>query len=85
MPLIKEFRCQECGIKQEQYVDTMTKSILCQECGGHATSVISAVTSLLEGVSGDFPGASFKWNKKREQKMKQEQAQGKTAFGQLDH
>lgn len=53
----------------------------CHECGGTTRYIISGTSFRLEGCTGDFPGAHMKWAKKRDQKIKQEQAQGITPMG----
>ena len=35
----------------------------CGVCGGASKRIISPVRCSLEGVTGDFPGAKFKWDK----------------------
>jgi Zn finger protein HypA/HybF involved in hydrogenase expression len=35
----------------------------CGVCGGDALRIISPVRCSLEGVTGDFPGAKFKWER----------------------
>jgi len=45
---------------------------VCQSCSGVAEKVRAVPNFQLEGVSGDFPTATDKWVKKREQKMAQE-------------
>ena len=82
---IRDFRCYDCGIAAEHFVENDTDTVACQSCGGVATKIISPVSFTLEGVSGSFPGAHMKWEKRREEKMKQERADGHTAFGESDH
>lgn len=67
------YRCRECG-KEEILERTMSdmSEVHCS-CGGECFSVInSAPTVSLDPISGDFVGATDKWVKHREQKMKQE-------------
>jgi hypothetical protein len=44
----------------------------CPECETPAHMKISAVRSALDPISGDFPGATMKWENNRKQKMAQE-------------
>ena len=85
MRTINDYRCHDCGIAQEHFVENGTETVTCQSCSGVATKIISPVQFTLEGVSGSFPGAHMKWDKRRQEKMKQERAQGITPFGQSDH
>ena len=84
MKVLRDYRCNHCGYTFESFWDNSDQPPQCHECGGETRSIISGTSFRLEGTSGDFPGAHMKWEKKREQKMKQEQAQGITAFGQPD-
>ena len=44
----------------------------CPECGREAVQMLSTPTVKLDALSGDFPGETMKWEKKRNQKMAQE-------------
>ena len=81
---IRDFRCDHCGYTSET-MSGNSPSPQCHECGGPTRYIVSGTSFTLEGVSGDFPGASFKWEKKRDQKMELERAQGMTPYGQDDH
>lgn len=57
-----DFKCDK-GHVTEKMVDANTSSIHCPECGELATKQLAAPMSVLEGVSGAFPGAAMKWDK----------------------
>lgn len=44
----------------------------CPTCGGNSSKIISAPMTVLDPISGSFPGATMKWAKDREQKIKHE-------------
>ena len=81
---IRDYQCIDCGNLSETYLGN-DPAPQCHECGGATKYIITGTSFTLEGVSGSFPGAHLKWDKKRAQKMKQEQAKGITAFGQPNH
>ena len=57
----------------EKFCDENLQTAVCPECGELSNRIISAVRCNLEPFSGAFPGAYESWNRKRLQKMKQEQ------------
>ena len=57
----------------EKFCDETLKTAICPECGELSNRIISAVRFDLEPFSGAFPGAYAAWNRKRAEKMKQEQ------------
>lgn len=64
-----DFRCTE-GHLTEKYVDLSDDHThRCNECGSEAKRVISAVSFVLEGVSGHFPTASDQWAKRRKEQI----------------
>ena len=67
-----EFACAE-GHITERFVDTETRTTDCSVCGKLAERIISQPMVKLEGVSGAFPGAYHAWERKRTEKLKQEQ------------
>ena len=69
--MLFDFKCEK-GHVTEKLVRSDTKEITCPECDSPALKQISAVRSKLDHISGDFPGATMKWAKQREQKIKQE-------------
>ena len=56
----------------EKYTDENNRSVICPQCGELSNRIISPVRCELDGCSGDFPGASISWAKKRAEKLKQE-------------
>lgn len=63
MKRIYEFKCAE-GHISEAYCSFEDKQISCKVCGLPADRIISAPSVALEGVSGHFPGAAMKWERK---------------------
>lgn len=68
---IFEFQCSD-GHVTESFIDDSIREAPCKTCGNVATRLVSAVKSSLDTVSGDFPGATMKWARDREQKIRQE-------------
>ncbi len=71
MAIIIDFRCDN-GHTTEKFIDSKTTEIECPECSLMASRIISPVRSLLDPISGDFAGATMKWARDRERKMKKE-------------
>ena len=71
MRAIFEFRCED-EHTNESYVDSECMSINCTDCDKIARRIVSAVRSKLDPISGDFMGATTKWEKNRTQKLQQE-------------
>ena len=66
-----DFRCVK-GHVYEHMIDVETRTVKCKTCGRPAQRMLAAPRSQLDGCSGDFPSAAMKWEKKREEKMRQE-------------
>jgi hypothetical protein len=66
-----EFKCED-GHISEQLANDDVYTSTCRECDKPATRLISAVRVNLDPISGDFPKATNKWVKNREQRMKLE-------------
>jgi len=66
-----EFMC-DVGHIQERYIDSTVTAVFCECCEGTAERIVSAVRCKLDPISGDFMGATRKWEKNREQKLQQE-------------
>ena len=68
-----DFRCTN-GHTFEEFVEGDTTSSRCG-CGANATKIVSATQHILNGASGDFPGAYYKWETDRAKKIEQERKQ----------
>ena len=75
MLIIFDFQCEE-GHVHEAMVnrDEVTEEYRrdCPECGGASSKMISPVKSVLDPISGSYPGATMKWAKDRQAKIKHE-------------
>lgn len=73
MPMY-EYLCSTCNtlVEELRKMDEREIPAVCPNCDSDARFIISAPRIDLEGISGDFPGAYDRWEKKRMQKMKQE-------------
>lgn len=71
MRIIRDFQCANKHVT-EKYIDNTVDTVECPECGAEATRIISPVRSMLDPISGHFPGATQKWVNQREQHMKLE-------------
>lgn len=64
MRIISDYRCIDCSKEFEAYAER--EALVRCECGAEAKRLISPVKCKLEGTSGDFPGAAFKWKREHE-------------------
>lgn len=71
MRRIYDFRCSE-GHLFEKFIDSDIKSIDCDICGQPSTRVVSCAAPMLDPISGDYPSATMKWAKMRQEKIKAE-------------
>jgi len=69
--MLFDFKCDSDHIT-EKLVKSDTTDIECPVCGNKALRQISAVRAKLDHISGDFPGATMRWAKQREQQIKHE-------------
>jgi hypothetical protein len=67
MKVILDFRCKSTDYVFERIVDNTTKEVRCN-CGATAKRLISPVKCQLDGASGGFPGAHYKWTREHEAK-----------------
>jgi len=67
-----EFCCEH-GHITEAYIDSEVRTIVCEVCDEPAERIVSRPMVKLEGVTGDFPGEYMRWERKRAEKLKQEQ------------
>jgi hypothetical protein len=63
---IREFRCAS-NHTEERFVDDNVTAGYCKQCGMANKRIISAVRCKLDPTTGDFPGATMKWIKEKEQ------------------
>ena len=63
-----DFKCSQ-GHREEHFVEPDVRTVVCRACGGAAARLLSAPRISLEGLSGDFPTAADKWEKRRESHM----------------
>ena len=66
-----EFRCEN-GHTIERFEREEVRWVNCSECNTLAQRIISAPRIGLDPISGDFPGATMAWERRREEKMAQE-------------
>jgi|TARA_R110000822_G_scaffold43512_2_gene117365 hypothetical protein len=69
--MLFDFKCGRDHVT-EKLVKSDVKEITCPVCKNKALRQISAVRSKLDHISGDFPGATMKWARQREQQIKHE-------------
>jgi len=70
---IYEYVCKRCDDAFDALVRMDDRLVQpCPECGEASDMKISAPTIGLDPISGDFPGATSKWERNRKQKMAQE-------------
>lgn len=82
---IRDCRCKDCGYQFETYLGNYPPP-QCHECGGDSKYIVSGTSFTLNGSDpAGFPTAHAKWAKKRQQKMREETAQGITPMGQDNH
>lgn len=61
---VYDFKCTN-GHTFEDFVESGTTVSRCG-CGANATKIASATSCVLDGASGDFPGAHMKWVREHE-------------------
>lgn len=59
----------------ETFIDSEARVAVCPHCGELSNRIVSTPRIALDGCSGDFPGESMKWERKRAEKLKQERKQ----------
>lgn len=75
MPMY-DYDCEHCGASFEALNKISERqSSQCPECGEVAVQRVSAPMVSLDGTDKSFPGAWYKWEKKRNQKIAQERKQ----------
>lgn len=68
---IYDFQCPN-GHIFESFVDPQLMHLPCTQCTDVADRLISPVRSILDPISGTFPGATMKWARDRAVKLEQE-------------
>jgi len=56
----------------EAFVDSECRETECTECDTKAKRIVSAVKSVLDPISGTFPGATMKWARHRQKTIQHE-------------
>lgn len=59
-----DFKCTECNLVEEQWVDSSDEFTTCHECGETARRIISPVSTKFKGVG--WPDADDKWARDHE-------------------
>jgi len=72
MMVFNDFQCPN-GHKRERFVDNNLKTLQCDICDAEAHKVQASIRFQLDGVSGDYPTAADQWDKRRKQKLKEEE------------
>ena len=62
MKVLYDARCESCNNVDEMY-GRKEDAVRCSVCSSPSHAIISPVTFILDGSTGDFPGAAMKWNK----------------------
>jgi len=75
MLIIFDFQCEqghvhEAMVNRNKVTEGYKRD--CPECGGSSSKMISPVKSVLDPISGSYPGANMKWAKDRQAKIKHE-------------
>ena len=76
--MLYEYRCRTDGVFEAWKPLDERYEAPCPKCGRLCPKILSAPRVKLDPLSGDFPGATMSWTKKREEKMRQEVKQDKT-------
>ena len=71
---IYEFLCPD-GHTNDEFVDEAVRQTECETCGKESTRIVSAVTSTLDPLSGDYPSSTMKWAQHRQHQIQKERKQ----------
>ena len=71
---IYEFLCPD-GHTNNEFVDETVRQTECETCGKESTRIVSAVPSVLDPLSGDYPSSTMKWAQNRQQQIQKERKQ----------
>lgn len=69
MRVLFDSRCASCGNIDEVF-GNKSDSCRCTKCNSVSQAIISPVRSMLEGLTGDFPGAAYRWQREHERAAK---------------
>lgn len=67
--MLFDFKCPD-GHITEHLVTSDTTEVRCTECEKTASRMITGTTTVLDAISGDFPGATIAWARKHEKAAK---------------
>ncbi len=56
----------------EKFTDEDNRTVVCPHCGELSNRIVSTPRIALDGWSGDFPGETMQWERKRAEKLSQE-------------
>lgn len=68
--MLFDFKCEDCNKVEEHWVASDCRQVRCKVCDGTANRMISGVMTILDPMSGDFPGSTLKWARHHEQMAK---------------
>jgi hypothetical protein len=71
MKRIYDFQCPN-GRTFEKYIDSEISEVDCDICKQKSTRLISCRGLVLDPISGDYPTATMKWAKMRQERIKAE-------------
>jgi predicted nucleic acid-binding Zn ribbon protein len=72
-----DFQCAK-GHVTEHLVESEVTSVDCPHCGNEAMRLISCPRIALDGISGDFPDATRKWERNRQSHIAWERKTGRS-------
>jgi len=68
---IYDFKCDKCNTVVERLTFYSERDLPCacskEGCDGESHFIMSASHFFLEGITGEFPGAAMKWDKRHSQ------------------
>ena len=67
-----DFLCPN-GHMQERFISVEAETVSCNVCDNKAFRQLSTPQVKLEGVTGNFPGAAMKWERKHREQLAKEQ------------
>ena len=71
MKRIYDFKCPD-GHYAERFVEESVYLDTCEICNQETARVVSCAPPMLDPISGDYPTATMKWAKMRQDKIKAE-------------